>query len=333
MNHKKRIAKVRDFIDKRRLSAIIIKNPSNIFYLTGLLDIEGVLIIDGKEMTFFVPALYYNEATDLASFKMEMVIYKRDAFIKFLRQYKRIGFIDTEITFSGHNALSRENTIVPLPDFIKDIRKVKEALEIKNIERALKINRRVFKDIREFIEDGEKETVVAGRIHYLIRKYGGRKEAFEPIIASGVASSYPHHTNRDIKIVKGKPVVVDAGVDYNGYKSDLTRTFLPGYPEKRLKDIYKILEDVQRKVLDFIQVGMVGGEIHSYAAGLLKQQGMDRYFVHGLGHGVGIDIHELPVLAPGSKDIIEKGCVFTVEPGIYLPGVGGIRLEDMVLLT
>lgn len=329
MDYQKRIERVRAFLDEKNIPAVLIKNPSNIFYITGLLDIEGFLVIDKKDITLFVPALYYQEVIDLSPFKIDVVIHRKGAITKFLKRYKKTGFIETELTFATYKALSEQIKTVPLPDFVKKMRAVKEKEEITLIEKALSINRRVFKEIKRYIDEGEKETVVAGYIHQLIRSYGGRKEAFEPIVASGVASSYPHHKNRDKKIEKGKPVVMDMGVDFCGYKSDLTRTFFPGVPPKKFRDIYKFLKEVQEKVKEFIKPGKTGGEIHSYAVKLLKKKSLDRYFIHGLGHGVGIDVHELPSLAPGSKDVIENGCVFTIEPGIYIPGEGGIRLENM----
>ncbi|MDD3725595.1 MAG: Xaa-Pro peptidase family protein [Candidatus Ratteibacteria bacterium] len=332
MDYQKRIEKVRDVLDKKDIPAVIIKCPSNIFYLTGLLEIEGVLVIDRKGTTLFVPSLYYQETVDLLPLNIENVVYKKSTLKTFLKRYKKVGFIGTDLTFSTYMSMSKEHKLVLLPDFLKKIRMVKETEEIVLIKKALEINRKVLKDIRAYIENGEEETVIAGRIHYLIRRYGGRREAFEPIVASGIASSYPHHKNRNIKIEKGSPVVVDAGVDYGGYKSDLTQTFLSGCPNRKFVDIYKVLTEVQKKVIEFIKVGMTGADIHIYAVSLLKKKGMDRYFIHGLGHGVGIDIHELPVLAPGSKDVIEDGCVFTIEPGIYVPGEGGIRLEDMVIM-
>ncbi|MCM8776745.1 MAG: Xaa-Pro peptidase family protein [Candidatus Omnitrophica bacterium] len=331
-HYNRRIEKIREFIDKKELPAILIKNPSNIFYLTGHLEIEGILVIDSKNMYLFTPALYYNEVGDLMPIDIEVSIYKNEEFKKFLKKYKKIGFLDTEWTFSAYTSLSKENKFIPVPDFVKKMRMVKESYEIELIKKALEINRKVFREIEKEINIEVEETVLAGMIHYLIRRYGGRREAFEPIVASGIYSAYPHHKNRNKKIEMGKPLIIDAGVDYNGYKSDLTRTFFPGWPDRKFKDIYKFLKDVQQEVMEFIKPGRTGGEVHSYAVGLLKKKGIERYFIHGLGHGVGIDVHELPVIAHKSKDEIKKGCVFTVEPGIYIPGEGGIRLEEMVII-
>ena len=334
MDYQRRIERVREFIGKKKLPAVLIKSPSNIFYLTGHLEIEGVLVVDKKDVNLFIPSLYHQEVKDLSPIKINTLPYKKGELLNFLKRYKKVGFIDSEVTYSFHTSLAiLHKGLIPLVDFIKNMRMVKDEEELQLIKKAIEINKKVFNEIEKEIEPGIEETEIAGRIHYLIRRYGGRREAFEPIVASGFHSSYPHHKNRNKAIEKGKPLVIDAGVDFNGYKSDLTRTFFPGGNEdKKFREIYKILEDDQKEVLDFIKPGMKGGKIQSYAVGLLKKKGLNRYFIHGLGHGVGIDVHELPVLAPGSKDIIQKGCVFTIEPGVYIPGAGGIRLEEMVLL-
>ncbi|MCX8083171.1 MAG: Xaa-Pro peptidase family protein [bacterium] len=333
MNYKKRIERVRELLDKKNIPVILIKSPSNIFYLTGLLDIEGTLIVDPQNIILFVSGIYYQEVVDIAHFKMEIVLHKKEEFGKFLKRYKKIGVVETEISLAYYNLVSHSNKVIPLKDFIKEIRMTKDEEEITFIKKALTINKMVFNEIKNCVEEGLTETMLSGHIHYLIRRYGGRREAFEPIVASGTHSAYPHHKNRNKKIEKGKPLIVDAGVDYNGYKSDLTRTFFPGGTQyNKFMDYFKILKDILECVKEFINTGKTGEEIYNYALALLKKRNIDRYFVHGLGHGVGIDVHELPVLAPGSKDVIKDGCVFTVEPGIYIPGEGGIRLEEMVIL-
>lgn len=334
MDYKKRTEKVIEYLEKKNIPVLLIKNPSNIFYLTGLLDIEGLLIVDRSERHLFVPELYLQECIDTPSCKrgIDIQTYKPDGFHKFLGRYKKIAFVDTELTYSGFVSLGKKHNLVPVPDFVKNMRMIKDGDEIKLIKKSLEINSRVFRQVKRIVKCGKTETEIAGEVLYLTRKYGGRKEAFEPIVAAGSHSAYPHHKSRAAVIKKGLPVVIDAGVDFCGYKSDLTRTFFPGGPDKRFSEMYRVLEEVKEKTMDFIKPGKTGKEIHGYAAGLLKKKGFERYFIHGLGHGVGIDVHEKPVLNSKSVDIIKKGCVFTVEPGIYIPRLGGIRLEDMVIM-
>jgi len=336
MNYEKRIRKAVEYLERKNLPALLIKNPSNIFYLTGLLDIEGLLVIDHSELHLFMPELYYQECIDSPSCKRGINIqtYKPGTFLKFMGRYRKTAFIDTELTYSGFVALGKKHGLkfVPVPNFLKDKRMLKDKEEIKLIRKAMDINVRVFRQAGRMIRCGMTENEMVGEILCLIRKYGGRKEAFEPIVAAGVNSAYPHHKSGRNMMEKGRPVVVDAGVDFGGYKSDLTRTFFPAGPDKRFSVLYKILKEVHERTMDFIKPGKTGKEIHDYAYGLLRKKGLDKYFIHGLGHGVGIDIHEKPVLNSRSRDIIQKGCVFTVEPGIYVPHLGGIRIEDMVIM-
>jgi Xaa-Pro aminopeptidase len=337
MNHKGRIKKVREYLDDKNIPSLLVKDSANLFYLTGLLGTEGFLILNKEEITFFTPQMYYQESIDNKERYGGVTIqeYKQDNFRKFLKRNKKISFIETEFTCPSVFAFQKKYglKVSPLPDFVKDLRMLKDEEEIKLIKKALSINRKVLKEIEKKLAPRRTETGIAGEIHYLIRKYGGRREAFEPIVASGVHSSYPHHKNSNTAIKAGEPLVIDAGVDFGGYKSDLTRTFFPGGKHnKKFKEIYRILKEVQTETKNFAKPGLTGKEVHNYALDIMKKYKVEKYFIHGLGHGVGIDIHEKPVLNPASKDIIQKGCVFTIEPGIYIPHLGGIRIEDMVIL-
>ncbi len=336
MNYKNRIEKVREYLDGKKITSLLVKGPANLFYLTGLLETEGFLILNKKETTFFAPQMYYQESIDNRERYEDVNIqeYKPGDFRKFLGRYKKISFIETEFNYLSVVTFQKKYglKVNPLPDFIKELRMLKDEDEIGLIKKALEINLKVLKLIKKKVTSDRTETDIAGEIHYLIRKYGGRREAFEPIVASGVHSSYPHHKNRNTAIKAGEPLVIDSGVDFGGYKSDLTRIFFPGGRiEKRIKDIYKILEEVKTKTEEFAKPGLTGKEVHNYALNIMKKYKVEKYFIHGLGHGVGIDIHEKPLLNPTSKDTIQKGCVFTIEPGIYIPHLGGIRLEDMVI--
>ncbi|MCM8760138.1 MAG: aminopeptidase P family N-terminal domain-containing protein [Candidatus Omnitrophica bacterium] len=172
MDYNKRIEKIRDFIEKK-VPAILIKNPSNIFYLTGLLEIDGTLIIDEKAISFFTSPLYYNEVCEISPSFIN--VYKYDGLKKFLKKYKKIGFIDTEWTFSTYTSLAKEYKLIPVPDFLKKMRMVKEDDEIELIKKALEITRKVFRDIEKEINKESEETTIAGIVHYLIRRYGGRR--------------------------------------------------------------------------------------------------------------------------------------------------------------
>ncbi|HNS33447.1 MAG TPA: Xaa-Pro peptidase family protein [bacterium] len=333
MYYKKRLDNVRKQLEEKRAEALLVKNSSNIFYLTGILETEGFLIVDMKRANRFVPGLYLQEASDKKACT-EVGIYGMDDFRKFLSGYGKTAFISEELPYSLFCSLKKQakTSFLPVPDILKDSRMIKEDSEIKLIKKALGINRRVFAEIEKNMEEGKSETEIAGEIHCLIRNFGGRREAFEPIVASGKNSAYPHHKNSGKRIKKNQPVVIDAGTDFRGYKSDLTRTFFCGSPSKKFGDIFKLLQETVDRTTEFVKPGKTGKEIHSFAVEFLKKKKLEQYFIHGLGHGVGIDVHEKPVLNSRSEDIMQKGCVVTVEPGIYIPGKGGVRIEEMVIV-
>ena len=333
MDYKKRIEKIRQYIEREKGESLLLKDESNIFYLTGILEIEGFLIVDKKKVNLFVPSLYIQEAVDKKACK-EIEVYNINDFRKFMTGYKKLAFISSELPYSLFTSLKKQTNIslVPVTDILRDIRMVKEPTEITLIKKALGINRRVFRAIEQNITEGTTEIEIAGEIHYLIRKFGGRKDAFEPIVASGNSSAYPHHKSSRNRIKKNQPVVVDAGTDFCGYKSDLTRTFFCSSPTKEFGEIFKLLQEVLEKTLEFVKPGKTGKEIHCFAVEFLKKKNLEKYFIHGLGHGVGIDVHEKPVLNSNSQDMIQPGCVLTIEPGIYIPDAGGIRIEEMLIV-
>lgn len=333
MNYQKRIDKIREFIQKEKTEAFLIKDTSNIFYLTGILEIAGFLIISKNNLDLFVPELFLYEARKKKKYNC-INIHNSADFKKFLPTYKKISFISSELSYNLFNSLQKELnlSLIPTQNILKNIRMIKEKKEILLIKKALSINLKVFDKIEKKIDASVKETELAGEIHYLIRKFGGRKEAFEPVVASGLNSVYPHHKNSSKPIGKNQPVTIDAGTDYKGYKSDLTRTFFSGTPPKKLYDIFQILQETLNRTIEFVKPGQTGKEIHFFAVEFLKKKKMEKYFIHGLGHGVGIDVHEKPALNSVSNDIIQKGCVLTVEPGIYIPKLGGIRLEEMLII-
>ena len=186
--------------------------------------------------------------------------------------------------------------------------------------------------IKEELKEGMTELDVEAEIYYLIRKYGGRKEAFSPIVASGKHSSYPHHKNQNRAIKMSEPIVIDMGVDFSGYKSDLTGTFFHGKIPKNFKKIHNAVRNVQKKCEEFAKEGVAASEVHKLAVSIFEKDGLSKYFVHSLGHGVGIEVHEKPVLNFKSKEILKNNMVFTIEPGIYISGEGGVRLEKMIFL-
>jgi Xaa-Pro dipeptidase len=183
----------------------------------------------------------------------------------------------------------------------------------------------------ETIKPGIREFEVAAELEYTMRKMGSDGVAFDTIIASGVRSAFPHGGCTDKKIQKGDLVVVDIGAKYQYYRADLTRTFVAGKPSSKQEKLYNIVKDAQENAFQSVKAGAKCVDVDSVARKHVEKEGYDKQFVHGLGHGIGLDVHEMPMLNPESKDSLSSGTVFTIEPGIYIIGFGGVRVEDTVL--
>lgn len=219
------------------------------------------------------------------------------------------------------------------PEILLNLRKTKGWEELKALERACKISDKAMKTALEFLRVGVREFEVAAEAEYIMRKMGAEEIAFKTIVASGFRSSFPHAGNTNKKIMNGEVVLIDLGAKVLGYNSDLTRTVFVGKPTQTQIRVYKIVLGAYREALKNINVNMVGWEADLLARKTIEKMGYGKYFIHGLGHGIGLEVHEPPKLSAKSIDKLEKMNVFTVEPGIYLPKKFGIRIEDTVLLT
>jgi Xaa-Pro aminopeptidase len=213
------------------------------------------------------------------------------------------------------------------------LRAIKRADEIAKIRKALKITALAIEFIRDFIRPGVKELEIAAELERFVRYQGAIGAAFDIIVASGANSCHPHHLPTSKRLADNDVVLIDLGVDYLGYKSDLTRVFFLGKINGLARRIYDLVLKSQEKAIKKIRPGVGADLIDAASRKYIDTKGYGKYFVHSLGHGVGINIHEDPCIASKSDDILREGMVFTVEPAVYLPGKFGIRIEDMVLVT
>jgi len=219
--------------------------------------------------------------------------------------------------------------LVPTDGFVETMRVIKEPEEIEMLDRAVALGDAAFEHVAAMVEPGWTEKQVAWEIEKYAREHGAQGLSFPTIVAAGPWGAMPHAQPRDHVIESGDGVVIDMGVSLDGYMSDLTRTIVVGEPDDKFKQIYDIVLTAQLTAEELLRTGMEGSEGHMLAHRVIQEAGYGDYFGHGLGHGVGLQIHESPRLSRASDDIIEDGMVVTVEPGIYLPGWGGIRIEDM----
>jgi Xaa-Pro aminopeptidase len=223
--------------------------------------------------------------------------------------------------------------LVPVANEITAMRRIKTPRELEYIKKAEAIGDRVFTEILDFIRPGMTELEVAAKLEYLLKVNGGQALSFPSIVASGVNSSMPHAVPSHKKIEKGDFLTMDFGCVYEGYCSDMTRTIVIGKASQKQREVYDTVLKAQLAALDFIKAGYKGKEIDKVARDIIYSAGYEGCFGHGLGHSVGLNVHENPRLSMLEEDIIEAGMTETVEPGIYIKGFGGVRIEDLVVVT
>ena len=338
MELEKRIEKLRQFILNKKIDSLFTKNQSHIFYLTGLLEIDAFLIIDIENLYLFVSPLYLQESLDCFGCNKKINnLYikelKNRNFQKFLSRYKKVGFLETEISYHFLKTIKKQikTELTGIDeDIILNMRMKKDKEEIEFIKKAEEITKKTMEKIKEEIKEGINELDIVAEIKYQLIKNGARKESFEPIVASGINSSYPHHKSKNKKIKNGEVIVIDMGADYCGYKSDLTESFFCGKVNNEIKKIYNIVEETRKICIEYCEnENLKGKDIYLRAFENFKKYNLEKFFIHGLGHGIGIDVHEKPYLNKKGNCRIEKNFVFTIEPGIYMPGKFGIRLESI----
>jgi len=248
---------------------------------------------------------------------------------------KKLAFEGHDLSYSDYikykNNISAE--LIDGNNAIEQIRIVKDETEITKIKKACQIITETLKEVMEIIEPGLRELDIATELAYTMRKKGAQREAFETIVVSGERSSLPHGKPSIKKINEGELITIDMGANYHNYNSDITRTIIMGKENQKQKEIFSIVLEAQKAALDFLKPGVKCKEVDSVARDIIAKKGYGEFFGHGLGHGVGLDIHELPRVSFSDDTVLLPGMVITIEPGIYLPGVGGVRIEDSVLIT
>ena len=234
-------------------------------------------------------------------------------------------------TSSNNNPLIKHK-LIPTRNLVEDLRIIKTADEIKNIEKAQLISQRAFDKIIRTVKIGQTEVEIAQRLSQIIKSLGAQGLAFDPIIASGSNSAKPHHITSDRRLTINDVLLLDFGAKYKNYCADLTRTIFIGRASDRFRNIYTHVLTSQKKALLKIKSGIKASHAHKHASSHFKKHQLDSYFLHSLGHGVGLEVHEKPSISSKSKDILKEGMVFSVEPGLYFPAWGGVRIEDLVTI-
>ncbi len=337
-----KLTQVKKWLHEKEVDAFLISKPEHCFYLSGFTGTSGCLVITNSlEKNFLITDFRYQEQATEQAKGYDLVLWKETLFQtlgELFQQYglKKVGIDQAEITLATYEKLKKnlvDVALFPLSDPCVALRKIKSIEELKLLKKAIEISDKAFLHILEFIHPGLTEKEIALELEFFMRRLGGTKMAFETIVASKNRAALPHGVASSRVVQTGDLVLMDFGTVYQGYHSDLTRTIVLGEPDALQEERYKLVLKAQEAVLQEIQPGMRACEADALARNIIAEAGYGKNFGHSLGHGVGLEIHESPSLSPRDATILEPGMVLTVEPGIYISGWGGIRIEDMVVIT
>ena len=332
-----RIARLQKIISNGKIDSLIIFSMSNILYLSGFTGSEGILFIGPPKPVLFVDGRYTAQAEmETEGIKIIECVDKIEAVALMItqRKLKRIGFEADVATWNIYNKLRRhapEKEFIPWTDELKMLRVIKDADEINVMKKAAEISSAAIQSVISMIKPGWTEKATAWQLEIAARENGADGTAFETIVASGENSSLPHAKPCERKIRKGDFVVIDFGVRYQGYCSDETCTIAFGKLTDRQKNAYQVVKDAHDRALELLRAEIPGAAIDQHVRSIFGKKYV-RYFTHGTGHGVGLEVHEAPRLSSLSDDILKPRMIFTIEPGLYIPGRWGVRIEDTVLL-
>ncbi|MDD5116071.1 MAG: Xaa-Pro peptidase family protein [Candidatus Omnitrophica bacterium] len=338
-----RLLNVYSQLEERKLEGLLVSSPANISYLTGFLSRDAYLLVCRKGNVYFTDSRYSEEAGNSLKPSFRLRECNGPVFFKSLAQtalrlkIKRLGFEERYLPFAEFarikDHLGVRCEMVPGFGIVEHKRQVKEPAEISRIRQGMRITAVAFEHIKRFITCGMRESEVAAEFERFIRSRGCNSSAFETIVASGPNSSQPHHLSGCRRIKAGEPVLIDFGVDYRGYKTDLTRVLFLGKIDILVRRVYDIVRKAQELAIKRVRPGAEMAAIDKVVREYITRKGYGRYFTHNLGHGLGLEVHEDPRISGNEASALKPGMVFTIEPGIYLAGRFGIRIEDMILVT
>jgi len=341
-----RIAGLRAKLDERGLDALLVSHPQNRRYLSGFTGSAGYLLISGEEPVIATDFRYFEQAEQEASgFRLHAISQSpAEAWLPELLAGlggKKVGIEAEHLPYAAYKRFAKAVADIPQGErprlaatsgLVEGLRAIKEPDELAAIQAAVDLGDAAFAHVSERLAPGWSEREAAWEIERYVREHGGEAVSFETIVAGGAWGAMPHASPRDRRLEAGEAVVIDLGVRRDGYCSDLTRTLFLGEPDDRFRRVYDIVLGAQLAALELIEAGMTGEQAHFLAHRVIAEAGYGEEFGHGLGHGVGLEVHEAPRLGRGSSDALADGMVMTIEPGIYVKGWGGVRIEDVAVM-
>jgi Xaa-Pro aminopeptidase len=338
-------------IDQRRLAlsarlpelkidALLVSSPANVRYLTGYAGSNGVLLLTKGESHFFTDPRYALEASQQITCKVHIekkpLLIAAAAIVK-RKRLKKIGFESAWLRYEDYIKVKEDlplgSAMHPIGRIIEEQRMVKSASEMSLIRRSVATNSEAYSKTIRRVHAGAREMDIAAELDYQMRALGAEKAAFDTIVAAGPRSALPHAHPTAHRLGENELLLIDMGASQEGYASDMTRVAHTGTPPKRILRLYKAVLEAQLAALRSIKAGITTGEVDAAARNVLKRHELDRAFVHSTGHGLGLEIHEPPRIARKDKTRLQAGMAITIEPGAYIDGLGGIRIEDTVLVT
>jgi len=336
----KRLNTLRSNLKIEDTDAVMVTNRENYMYMSGFTGTSAILLISRERAILVTDFRYVEQATAQAP-NYEIVQHGSNQMEELNRlleeaNIQRLWFEDRHLSYSQYLEYSnklRVKELVPLGKKLEEIRRIKDESEIRLIKKAAEIADDVFTHILGYIKPGVTEVEIASEMEHHMRRLGAKGPSFETIIASGKRASMPHGVASEKRIEAGDVVTLDFGAVYEGYCSDITRTVFVGKPDAELEKIYRIVSEANKIGLEAVRSGLTGKQVDAAARKYISDAGYGSNFGHGLGHGVGLEIHEDPTLSARGDIILEDGMVVTVEPGIYIAELGGVRIEDMVVVS
>jgi Xaa-Pro aminopeptidase len=350
MDFQKRIRALRDSFAAQRVDAVAITNLKNIFYLSNFSGSTAVILLTESRNIFLTDFRYYGKFETEVFNGFELVPFYNESLGKKIGDlagangFKRLGFESENLTHAQVAGLQDKSGVelVPTTGLVEKLRLIKDAEEIDSIKRAVALKEDAFREVCKQIKESVTEADLAAEFEYRIRKRGAQRASFSPIVAFGPNSAMPHASFTSQQLIPGMPLTFDLGVELDGYCSDMTRTIFFGGVSPGWERIYNVVREAKAAAAENARAGMKCVDVDKMARDIIVGEGYGKYkmedgserdyFGHGLGHGVGLEVHEAPRLNTVSKDTLKTGMMVTIEPGIYLPGQGGIRIEDLYLV-
>lgn len=326
---KTRVKKLQKLIKNKKLSALLVSDRNNVRYLSGFVGTNGKLLVTPKKHVLITDTRYFETARNAGIPYYDQA----NGLKKLMGKFKTIGFEADNFTVARLKKYKKAVPGVrfrPTTGLVESLRIIKDESEIRIIKKAVKIACKSLDELKKKLKPGLTEDDIEWELLKITRKNGAEGFSFPPIITFGKDTADIHHQKGDRKLKKGEMILIDFGITFQGYITDMTRVFFQRKPTPFEQKIYTTVLEANQAAIKAIKVGMKFADLDKIARGVIEKAGFGKHFTHSTGHGTGIEVHEAPTVSDKSKEVIKPGMVFTIEPGIYVPGKGGVRIEDMV---